>query len=83
MSQKLQQLLDVTQRQHQPFALLAIELTNYAELLKKYNRDTADRALVMAAVRIRSNAEMVRVHVPRQFAGENRHELEWVYGNES
>ena len=59
VSQKLQQLLDVTQRQHQPFALLAIELTNYAELLKKYNRDTADRALVMAAVRIRSVARAV------------------------
>ena len=54
--QKLQQVLGVTPRYHQPFALLAIELTNYEELLKKYNRDTADRALVMAAVRIRSVA---------------------------
>jgi diguanylate cyclase (GGDEF)-like protein len=54
--QKLLQVLDATPRYHQPFALLAIELTNYADLLKKYNRDTADRALVMAAARIRSVA---------------------------
>ena len=57
--QKLQQVLELTPRHRQPFALLAIELTNYAELLKKYNRDTADRALVMAAVRIRSVARSV------------------------
>ncbi len=54
--QKLLQLLGATPRYYQPFAILAIDLTNYAELLKKYNRDTADRALVMAAVRIRSVA---------------------------
>ncbi len=59
VSQKLKQLLAATPRQHQPFALLAIDLTNYAELLKKYNRDTADRALVMAAARIRSVARSV------------------------
>ena len=59
VSQKLQQLLGATPRYQQPFALLAIELTNYPELLKKYNRETADRALVMAAVRIRSVARSV------------------------
>jgi diguanylate cyclase (GGDEF)-like protein len=59
VSQKLKQLLAAAPRQHQPFTSLAIELTNYAELLKKYNRDTADRALVMAAVRIRSVARAV------------------------
>lgn len=59
VSQKLLQLLGATPRYHQPFALLTIDLTNYTELLKKYNRDTADRALVMAAVRIRSVARSV------------------------
>ena len=59
VSQKLQQQLSAAPRYQQPFALLAIELTNYAELLKKYNRETADRALVMAAVRIRSVARSV------------------------
>jgi two-component system, sensor histidine kinase LadS len=58
-AKKLQQLLSATPRHQQPFTLLAIELTNYAELLKKYNRETADRALVMAAVRIRSVARAV------------------------
>lgn len=57
--QKLTQFLGAAQRSHQPFALLTIELINYAELLKKYNRDTADRALVMAAARIRSVARSV------------------------
>ena len=59
VSHKLKQLMGATPRQHQPFTLLAIDLTNYAELLKKYNRDTADRALVMAAARIRSVARSV------------------------
>lgn len=59
MSQKLKQLLGTAPRYHQPFAMLMIELTNYADLLKKYNRDTADRALVMAAARIRSVARSV------------------------
>ena len=59
LSQKLKQLLDVTTRSHQPFAMLAIDLANSAELQKKYNRETADRALVMAAARIRDVARSV------------------------
>jgi two-component system, sensor histidine kinase LadS len=58
-NQKLKQLITATPRHHQPFAMLLIELTNYSDLLKKYNRETADRALVMAAARIRGLARSV------------------------
>lgn len=56
---KLRQLLGATPQSHQPFAFLAIELANYAAIQKKYNRDTSDRALIMAAARIRSVARSV------------------------
>lgn len=59
MRLKLKQLLGATPRLHQPFAFLAIDLENYAALQNKYNRDTADRALIMAAARIRSVARSV------------------------
>lgn len=54
--QKLNQWLGATAKAYQPFAVLAIDLTNCTELQKKYNRETADRALVMAGARIRSVA---------------------------
>jgi diguanylate cyclase (GGDEF)-like protein len=54
ISKKLKQLLDPDTRFPRPYVLLAVDLTNCAELEKKYNRETADRALVMAAARIRS-----------------------------
>lgn len=53
---KLQQLLYSSPRLRQPFALLVVELTNLVSLHKKHNREVADRALVMAAARIRSMA---------------------------
>jgi diguanylate cyclase (GGDEF)-like protein len=56
ISKKLKELLETDTRSPKPFALLAIDLTNCAELEKKYSRETADRAVVMAAARIRSVA---------------------------
>ena len=56
VTEKLQRLFATAPRHHHPFALLAIDLANYGELQKKYNRDTAERALVMAAARIRTAA---------------------------
>ena len=50
---KLKQVLTTTERYRQPFALLLISLTNQPTLQKKHSRETADRALVMAAARIR------------------------------
>ena len=50
---KLQQVLQTTGRYRQPFALLLIDVFNLPALQKKYNREVADRALVMAAARIR------------------------------
>jgi two-component system, sensor histidine kinase LadS len=50
---KLKQVLNTTERYRQPFALMLIHVTNLAALQKKHSRETADRALVMAAARIR------------------------------
>ena len=55
---KLQQVLQTTGRYRQPFALLLIDVFNLPALQKKYNREVADRALVMAAARIRHVAGM-------------------------
>ena len=54
ISKILKELLETDTLSPKPFTLLAIDLTNCAELEKKHNRETADRALVMAAARIRS-----------------------------
>ena len=59
LTDKLQGFLEASSVYRQPFAMLCIELTNFGDLQKKYNRETADRALVMAAVRIRSAARLV------------------------
>lgn len=56
LTRKLKQVLYTSVRYHQPFALLVVDLTNLPALQKKYNREIADRALVMAAARIRSLA---------------------------
>lgn len=56
LTHKLKQVLYTSARYHQPFALLVIDLTNLSALQKKYNREVADRAMVMAAARLRGLA---------------------------
>lgn len=53
---KLRQSLATHERYKQPFALLLIEVTNLAALQKQHGREVGDRALVMAATRIRGVA---------------------------
>lgn len=53
---KLQQSLAVAERYRLPFALLVVNLVNHAGLQKSHGRETADRAIVMAAARIRGIA---------------------------
>lgn len=53
---KLRQSLATSERYQLPFALLLVELTNLAVLQKQHGREAADRAMVMAAARIRSIA---------------------------
>ena len=54
---RLRQLLGVAPRNPQAVALLLIDLTNLAQLKKQYGRESADRAMVTAAVRIRRVAQ--------------------------
>ncbi len=53
---KLRQALGMAERYQQPFALLVINLTNLAKLQSEHGRETGDRAMVMAAARIRAVA---------------------------
>jgi two-component system, sensor histidine kinase LadS len=53
---KLRQALGTAERYPQPFALLVIDLINLAGLQSQHGRETGDRALVMAAARIRAVA---------------------------
>ena len=53
---KLRQALTTHERYKLPFALLLVELTNLAALQKQHGREVGDRALVMAAARIRGVA---------------------------
>lgn len=53
---KFRQSLATSERYQLPFALLLVELTNLAALQKQHGREAADRAMVMAAARIRSIA---------------------------
>ena len=53
---RLHQSLGKSDGTHQPLGLLLINLSNLPHLQKTYGRDTADRALVMAADRIRAIA---------------------------
>ncbi|MES2686659.1 MAG: 7TM diverse intracellular signaling domain-containing protein [Pseudomonadota bacterium] len=54
---KLRQALNTAGRYQQPCALLVINLSNFAELQQQHGRETGDRAMVMAASRIRAAAQ--------------------------
>jgi diguanylate cyclase (GGDEF)-like protein len=54
---KLRQALSTAGRYQQPCALLLINLTNLAALQQQHGRETGDRAMVMAASRIRAAAQ--------------------------
>ena len=53
---KLRQALGTAARYPQPFALLVINFTNHGLLQLRHGRETGDRAMVMAAARIRAVA---------------------------
>lgn len=53
---KMRQSLATAERYQLPFALLLVNLANLASLQKHHGRETADRAMVMAASRIRGIA---------------------------
>ncbi len=53
----LRQALSTAERYQQPCALLVINLSNLAPLLQEHGRETGDRAMVMAATRIRAAAQ--------------------------
>ncbi len=54
---KLRQALSTAVRYQQPCALLLINLSNFATLQQQHGRETGDRAMVMAASRIRAAAQ--------------------------
>lgn len=54
---KLRQGLSTAERYKQPCALLIIDLSNLASLQQQHGRETGERALVMAASRIRAVAK--------------------------
>ncbi|MDP2032304.1 MAG: 7TM diverse intracellular signaling domain-containing protein [Polaromonas sp.] len=54
---KLRQALSTAGRYQQPCALLLINLSNLATLQQQHGRETGDRAMVMAASRIRAAAQ--------------------------
>jgi diguanylate cyclase (GGDEF)-like protein len=54
---KLRQALNTAGRYQQPCALLVINLSNFADLQQQHGRETGDRAMVMAASRIRAAAQ--------------------------
>ncbi|HYW55598.1 MAG TPA: diguanylate cyclase [Polaromonas sp.] len=53
----LRQALSTGERYQQPCALLVIHLSNLPALQQEYGRETGDRAMVMAATRIRAAAQ--------------------------
>ncbi len=53
---KLRKSLAAAQRSRQPFALLLVNLANLARLEKTHGRETADRAVVLAAACLRAVA---------------------------
>lgn len=57
MVSKLRQALNTAARYQQPCALLLINLSNFANLQQQHGRETGDRAMVMAASRIRAAAQ--------------------------
>ncbi|WP_395059641.1 7TM diverse intracellular signaling domain-containing protein [Polaromonas sp.] len=54
---KLGQVLSTAGRYQQPCALLLINLSNFTALQQEHGRETGDRAMVMAASRIRAVAQ--------------------------
>lgn len=56
---KLRQALRTAERYQQPCALLIINLSNLANLQQRYGRETGDRAMVLAAARIRAATQPV------------------------
>ena len=54
---KLRQVLSTAGRYQQPCALLLINLSNFAALQQEHGREAGDRAMVMAASRIRATAQ--------------------------
>jgi GGDEF domain-containing protein len=54
---KLRQSMTTAGRYRLPFAALVVQLANHAALQKSHGRETADRAIVMSAARIRSIAQ--------------------------
>lgn len=54
---KMRQSLATAERYQLPFALLMVNLANLGSLQKQHGRETADRAMVMAAARIRGVAQ--------------------------
>lgn len=54
---KLRQALSTAERYQQPCALLIIHLSNLPLLQRQHGRETSDRAMVMAASRIRAVAQ--------------------------
>ncbi len=53
---RLRQALSVATRHQQPFAILMVNLVNLSTLQHQHGRETGERALVMAAARIRAVA---------------------------
>jgi diguanylate cyclase (GGDEF)-like protein len=54
---KLRQAWSTAERYQQPCALLVMNLSNLAQLQQQHGRETGDRAMVMAAARIRAVAQ--------------------------
>jgi len=57
MLAKLGQALRTAERYQQPCALLVVNLSNLGQLQQQHGRETGDRAMVMAAARIRASAQ--------------------------
>lgn len=53
---RLRQALTIAMRHQQPFAILMVNLVNLGNLQQHHGRETGERALVMAAARIRAAA---------------------------
>ena len=58
MAGKVRRALAALQRQQQPFALLVVNFVNHGVLQSAHGREVGDRALLMAAARIRAVARL-------------------------
>ena len=61
VTQKLRQSLLTFERYKLPFALLVVDLTNVVKLQKLHGRETADRAMVLAAACLRGVADSTTI----------------------